>query len=299
MEKVILITGSSTGFGFRSAKYLAAQGHTVFASMRLSKSKNAGLANELREFARRENHCLETVEMDVTDNESVDKAVEYVVAQAGRVDVLLNNAGIWGPGILEAFTLEQWQAVFAVNLFGSVRVARAVLPLMRRQKSGLIIQISSLQGRFILPYSGPYVASKFAVEGAMETFRYEVAPHGVEVCLIEPGDFMTEMKVKAVLHQPDDHEREKDYGETVEMVKQMYLIPDASRSGDPQEVVRAISKLIEMTPGKRPIRTIVNNMLPQIEQINQISNQMHEELFPYIGLQNLLTVKVSDVIVQD
>lgn len=293
MKQVILITGSSTGFGFLTAQRLAEQGNYVFASMRESEGRNAARAEELRRVAAEGNYRLEIVDLDVTDENSTDRAVRQVYERAGRIDVLINNAGIWGPGILEAFTLEQWQEVFAVNLFGSVRAARAVLPVMREQKSGLIVQISSLQGRFILPYSGPYVASKFAVEGAMETFRYEVAPHGIEVSLIEPGDFMTEMKVKAAAHQPRDHEREAGYGQTVELVKKMYLVPDKERSGDPQLVADAILKLIGTPAGERPVRTVVNNILPQIEQINELSNQMHENLFPYIGLGDLLKPAVG------
>jgi NAD(P)-dependent dehydrogenase (short-subunit alcohol dehydrogenase family) len=293
--QVVLVTGSSTGFGFLTAQRLASQGHQVYASMREADGKNAPHARRLRELAQRGDHRLTVIDLDVTDDASVDGAVARIAAEAGRVDVLVNNAGIWGPGVLEAFTLDQWHEVFAVNLFGSVRVARAVLPHMRSQRHGLVVQISSLQGRFILPYSGPYVASKHAVEGAMETFRYEVAPYGVEVCIVQPYDFMTELKQKAGSHTPADHAREASYGErTATMIETMYLTPDPTRAGDPEEVVDAIDRLIATPPGERPIRVTVRNPLPQIEQINQLAQEMHAGLFPAIGLADLLRLRLDD-----
>jgi NAD(P)-dependent dehydrogenase (short-subunit alcohol dehydrogenase family) len=140
---------------FDCSKILARQGYHVYASMRQVNGKNAPFAEELRDFATA-NHCkLESIELDVTDEASVNGAVAQIVAQAGKIDVLVNNAGIWGPGVLEAFSMDDWKEIFEVNLLGSVRAARAVLPYMRGAGSGLIVQISSLQGRFILPYSGP------------------------------------------------------------------------------------------------------------------------------------------------
>jgi NAD(P)-dependent dehydrogenase (short-subunit alcohol dehydrogenase family) len=220
--------------------------------------------------------------------------MEEIVAAAGRIDVLVSNAGIWGPGVLEAYTLDQWRDLFEVNVFGSVRAVRAVAPYMRRQGSGLIVQISSLQGRFILPYSGPYVASKWAVEGALETFRYELAPFGIEVVVVEPFDFMTEMKEKAVHHQPADQDREAAYGQTVDLIRQMYLVPDPTRSGDPRQVVDAIRAVVESPSGTRPPRVTVSNPLVQIEQMNALSEEMHRALLPQIGLGHLLAPLMAD-----
>jgi NAD(P)-dependent dehydrogenase (short-subunit alcohol dehydrogenase family) len=286
----VVITGSSTGFGFRSAKQMADAGHRVFATMREASGRNASHAQALRDHATGAKGSIEVVELDVTSDASVQAAVDGIAAEAGRIDVLVSNAGIWGPGVLEAYTLEQWREMFEVNVFGSVRAVRAAAPHMRAQRSGLIIQISSLQGRFILPYSGPYVASKWAVEGALETFRYELAPHGVEVVIVEPYDFMTEMKAKARDHQPADHEREAAYGATVDMIRQMYLVPDPTRAGDPQLVVDAIQGVIDAPRGQRPGRITVSNPIPQIEAINTLTDEMHAALYPYIGMQGLLKV---------
>ncbi len=288
---VVLITGASTGFGRRSAQTLARSGYKVYASMRDMEGKNAPHANQINQLAGQENLSIFPVEMDVTSDQSVEKALKQIIDKEGNIDVVINNAGIWGPGVLEAFSMEQWQEVFDVNVFGSVRVAKKVLPFMRKRNSGLIIQISSLQGRFILPYSGPYVSSKHAIEGAMETFCYEVAPFGVEVVIIEPGDFMTEMKEKASGYIAGEDNISREYTGVGEFIKNAYLTPDPSRSGDPMSVVEALQRVIEMPKGERPLRTTVGNFLPQIEQINSLSQQMHQALFPNIGLQRLLSVK--------
>lgn len=291
---VILITGSSTGFGYLTAKQLASGGHHIFASMRYSKSTNREHAEALQNFSVEHGFQIEVIDLDVTGEKSLTNGVQTVIDRAGRIDTLINNAGIWEPGVLEAFTMAQWQEVFDVNVFGSVRVARAVLPAMRAQQSGMIIQISSLQGRFILPYSGPYVASNHAIEGAFETFRYEVAPYGVEVCIVEPYDFMTEMKQKAADHQPDDHAREMQYGQQVlDSIQQNYLTPNRERSENPQHVVDAIIKLVNMPVGERPIRTTVKNPLQQIEQINTLAEEMHAQLFNQMGMGYLLRVNTS------
>lgn len=290
---VIVITGTSTGFGHRLARHMADQGHRVFATMREPAGRNASHADALHRHGDTSPGSIDVVELDVTDENSTDAALNGVVAAAGRIDVLVNNAGIWGPGVLEAFTMDQWQQVFDVNVMGSVRAMRAALPHMRRQGSGLAVQVSSLQGRFILPYSGPYVASKFAVEAMAETFRYEVAPFGIEVCIVEPGDFMTEMKEKASGYAAEDVGVEAGYAGTPAFVRQMYLTPDPERSGDPQQVVDAIARLIEAPAGQRRIRTTVGNFLPQIEQINELADSMHAGLFPQMGLGHLLSPKTE------
>lgn len=290
-KQIILTTGSSTGFGRRAAEQLAKQGHTVYASMRHSKTANKKFAEDLTDWAKEGSYNLKVIDLDVTSDALVYHAISKVVEAEGGIDVVVNSAGVWGPGVLEAFTTEQWKELFEVNVFGSVRVTKAVLPFMREQGDDLIIQISSLQGRFILPYSGPYVASKFAIEGAMETFRYEVAPFGVDVVIIEPGDFMTEIKGKAVNYAAFLDNVTDQYAGVGEFINNAYLTPDANRSGNPQLVVDAINKLVDTPKGERPIRTTVGNFLDPIEQINKVSEEMHQQLFPYIGLGDLLILK--------
>jgi NAD(P)-dependent dehydrogenase (short-subunit alcohol dehydrogenase family) len=290
-QQVIVISGSSSGFGRRAAERLASRGHIVFATMRETDGRNAPHAEALRQRSQSQGWDLRVVEMDVTNDASVNQAISTVISQVGRIDALINNAGIWGPGVLEAFTIPQWRQVFDVNVFGAVRAARAVLPVMRGQAHGFILQVSSLQGRFILPYSGPYVASKWAAEGMAETLRYEVAPLGVEVCVLEPYDFMTEMKDKAPGYAAHDASVSSAYGDADAFIQGAYLVPDPTRAGDPAEVVDAMVALIEMPSGTRPARTTVRNPMPQIEQINALTSEMHHALYPMIGLGHLLAVR--------
>jgi NAD(P)-dependent dehydrogenase (short-subunit alcohol dehydrogenase family) len=296
MAYTIVITGASTGFGNRTARKLAALGHTVFATMRHSDGKNKKSADGLHAYASSNGYALHTIDMDVTNKNSVNRAIETIIAQAGHIDVLINNAGIWGPGVLEAYTIEQWQQVFDVNVLGSIRCTRAVLPYFRKQKGGLVIQISSLQARFILPYSGPYVASKWAIDAATEQFRYELASFGIEFTIVQPYDFLTEMKEKAHNYVAADGEREKEYGPTVEFIKQNYLVPDLQRANDPAELVNALVTIIDMPLGSRPVRVTVKNPLGQIEKINALQAEMQTELFGWMNMQSMLSpaVKISN-----
>ena len=173
MTKTILITGASTGFGRDTAETLARAGHEVFASMRDPERKNRAHAEALQ------GQNIEVVELDVTDSPSVDRAVAAVIAKAGRIDVLINNAGVAAAGVSEAFTPEQASALFDVNVIGLHRVTRAVLPELRRHNDGLIINIGSIVGRVTFPFFGLYGASKFAIEALTDSVRYEVSQLGI------------------------------------------------------------------------------------------------------------------------
>ncbi len=163
----VLITGSSSGFGKLTAKLLASSGFKVFATMRKIKGKNKQVRSQMLKWASKNKYYLEIVELDVTDERSIKKAVLYVNETAG-IDVLVNNAGLFCEGINEGFTLEQIKSVFDVNFYGVARMNRAILPLMRKRKSGLIIYVSSGAGRITSPFMGIYSASKFALEAPGE-----------------------------------------------------------------------------------------------------------------------------------
>src|SRR5216683_828841 len=175
MSKTILITGASSGFGRDTAETLFRAGHTVYASMRGAQGKNRDAAEALRKLG------IKTVELDVSDDASVEAGVKEVLAEAGKIDVLVNNAGIGSAGVTEAFTAEQAKVVFDTNVIGILRVTRAVLPSMRQKRDGLIINIGSVLGRVTFPFSGIYGASKFAVEALTDSLRYEVSQLGGEV----------------------------------------------------------------------------------------------------------------------
>ena len=170
---VVLITGSSTGFGREAAETLAKRGHTVFASMRGCSGKNVGNKAALEELAKRENLALFVPELDVADEDSVNAGVKEIVKQAGRIDVVINNAGIASLGVTEAYTMAQWQRLFDVNVFGVVRVNRAVLPVMRARQFGRIIQMGSIHSLVASPYKAAYVAvfqawAKGTIKGTAE-----------------------------------------------------------------------------------------------------------------------------------
>src|SRR5229473_367577 len=186
-KQVVLITGSSTGFGRLFTETLARKGHTVFATMRDLGGRNAKNASEIRTLAQKDSLPIHVLELDVTDDASVARAVDAAVAKAGRIDVAINNAGYVVSGLAEAVTTEQAQRLMDTNFLGAVRVNRAVLPHMRRQRSGVLIHISSAAGRIIAPSMGFYCASKFALEAIVETpagerqLRYFVSPQNFGV----------------------------------------------------------------------------------------------------------------------
>jgi NAD(P)-dependent dehydrogenase (short-subunit alcohol dehydrogenase family) len=193
---IALITGSSSGIGLATSLYLARRGYTVWATMR-----NLEKADELRKIIESERLPIELAQLDVCDDSSVKEAVTQILQKSGRIDVLINNAGYGLRGAIEEVSLDEWKRQFETNFFGVIRVTQAVLPQMRAQRSGAIVNISSVLGRMAIPFSGPYTASKFALEGLTETLRYELAPWNIKVVLIEPGFIATNFQQNAQLAQ--------------------------------------------------------------------------------------------------
>ena len=253
MSKTILITGASSGFGRDTAETLFRAGHTVYASMRAAQGKNREAAEALRKLG------IKTVELDVTDDASVEAGVKRVLAEAGSIDVLINNAGIGSAGVTEAFTAEQAKVVFDTNVIGLLRVTRAVLPSMRQRRDGLIINIGSVLGRVTFPFFGIYGATKFAVEALTDSLRYEVSQLGVEVVEVQPSGYPTNFF--AGLQTPARTDVTKSYGEVGEipgaMFKAFMSMFDGKDAPNPHEVGEAVAKLVGQPKGTRPVRTIV------------------------------------------
>ena len=185
-HKVAIVTGSSTGIGYETSLILARNGFLTYATMRnLNKSEN------IKSVATKENLPIQIKQLDVTDNVSVTNAIQAISSEAGRIDVLVNNAGYLLAGAFEDLALEEIKAQYETNLFGVIRTTQAVLPIMRKQRSGIIVNISSGAGRFGYPGGSAYVSTKFAVEGLSESMAYELESFGIKVILIEPGVIKT------------------------------------------------------------------------------------------------------------
>ena len=194
MQKVALVTGSSSGIGLESVLALARDGYHTFASMR-----NTSKAGELENAAKKENLPIEIIELDVDKEESIVSAIKKIIEDAGRLDVLVNNAGYGQFGCTEDVSVEDFRKQFETNFFSIVRIIQEVSPIMRNQNSGIIVNISSVAGRMGLPGSPAYISSKFALEGFGECLRYELGQFGIKTTLIEPGviktNFFESMKI--------------------------------------------------------------------------------------------------------
>lgn len=258
-KQTILISGTSSGLGYLTAKILTRKGHTVIATMRDINNKNAKAASELAHYTENTPGKIYLFEMDVTDEISVNSAVSEALSFEGVIDVAINNAGVGAVGLAECFTADQFRQIFDVNLFGAQRVNRAVLPAMRERGSGLLIHISSIVGRLVPPFGSPYVASKFALEALAESYHYELAAIGIESIIVEPGSFDTNFDTNKQVSL--DTERIVEYGSMAKTMKKIYgQIRDASagsNSGNPEDAAIAITRLIDMPAGKRPLRTVV------------------------------------------
>ena len=280
-KQVVLITGSSSGFGRMIAETLARRGHTVFATMRDSEGRNAAKAAEIQALAERESLTLQVLELDVTDDASVDRAVQMMVQRAGRLDVAINNAGYGLAGLIEATTTEQAKNIMDTNFLGSVRVNRAVLPQMRRQRSGLLLHVSSGAGRLVIPSFGLYCASKFALESLAEAYRYELAPQGIESSIIEPGAYKTE--VFGNLVEAADQARTETYGVANQIFDKVQGLL-ARMAGNPQEVADAVLRIVETPAGQRKLRYRVSVANLGVDEINNLCQEMQAQLFGVLGI---------------
>jgi NAD(P)-dependent dehydrogenase (short-subunit alcohol dehydrogenase family) len=285
MNKTTLITGTSSGFGYKMAIDLTANGHTVYASMRDPLGKNKQAASEL------EQHGANVVEMDVTNQESVDKALSHIDQQSGRLDVLVNNAGIASAGVTEAFTDKQVLSLFDVNVIGVHRVTNAALPIFRRQNDGLIINIGSILGRVTFPFFGIYGASKFAVEALTDSLRHEVSQLGVDVALVQPSAFPTDMYSNA--QQPLKSNITEDYGDIGNIPAKLFdhfmSVFQSENAPDPQAVSTTVANLIETPKGKRAVRTIVGADFGA-QALNDATAPVQQETIEALGLGDLATV---------
>lgn len=286
MTKIILITGASTGFGRDTAETLARAGHRVFAAMRDIAGRNRKHADALR------GQNINVVELDVTDDGSVERAVASVLKETGRIDVLVNNAGMASAGVSEAFTPDQAKVLFNTNIIGIHRTTRAALPSMRAAGDGLIINIGSVLGRVTFPFFGIYGASKFAVEALTDSYRYELSQLGVDVVLVQPSAYPTNMY--ASIQQPADAARATAYGATGEIPGKMFAtfteMFSSAGAPNPHDVASAIAALIERAKGERPARTIVGQPFGS-DAVNAATAPVQLGVIETLGLGRLASLK--------
>jgi NAD(P)-dependent dehydrogenase (short-subunit alcohol dehydrogenase family) len=249
--------------------------------MRDPAGRNAKNASEIRTLAEKDSLPMYVLELDVTDDVSVVRAVDAAVAHAGRIDVAINNAGYYLSGLAEAVTTEQAQRLMDVNFFGPVRVNRAVLPHMRRQRSGVLMHISSGAGRVVLPSAGFYCASKFALEALAEAYRYELAAQGIESVIVEPGQYETPVFGNTVMAA--DEARTHAYGVAKEIPAKINTAL-SSTAGNPQEVADAVLRIIETPAGEKQLRYFVGPQGFGVDQINALSKQVQTNVLEALGL---------------
>jgi short-subunit dehydrogenase len=284
--KTILVTGSSSGFGKLIVQTLAAKGHTVYASMRSSFKKNKAAAEELTKWGKENKFNVHVIELDVTKDESVKNAIEEIINQSGRIDIVVNNAGRGNYGVSESFSIDEIKSLFEVNVFGPMRVNQIVLPHMRKQKSGLIIQISSGLGRIIIPFMGIYSGTKFAIEAISEGQSYELKSLGIDMTIIEPGGYPTQFHANT-LHPTK--ELTKEYGPGAEMAtKSMHQWAESLKgpnAPNPQEIADAVLKIIQMPQGTRPLRINVGPGAEGAQAINKVSEQIQSQILQRYGMK--------------
>lgn len=291
MSQKILITGGNGEFGRLAVNKLLAAGHSVVATMRDPKGRNKEPADTL--IAAGAN----VVDIDVTDEANIENGVVDAIETLGGLDVLINNAGTGAHGLLEGFSGDQMLRLSDVNVVGPHRMMRAVLPYMRDQSAGLILNVSSLLGRISLPFYGPYSATKFALETMTETYRAELSQFGVDVAIIEPGGFSTTFVGNLV--RPNDTARLSGYG-AFAYVPAMSLQSfhdklDANPLQDPVKVAEAMVMVIATPAGQRDFRTIVDfmGMADTVGVHNAGTLEMTNGMHTAFGIAHLRTLKTQ------
>jgi NAD(P)-dependent dehydrogenase (short-subunit alcohol dehydrogenase family) len=294
MKYVIIVTGASSGFGALASRALAASGHVVYAGMPDTEGRNAPQAAAAREYAAANRADLVALEMDVVSDASVDAAVRRVVAERGRLDVVVHNAGHMVVGPAEAFTPEQLAELFDVNVLSTQRVNRAALPHMRRQGKGLLVWVSSSSvSGGTPPYLAPYFAAKAGMDSMAVVYARELARWGVETSIIVPGAFTGGTNHFAHAGSPADKARAAEYdagpyagfAEQVRKGFASIVPPDA----DVSAVADAIVKVVNAPFGKRPFRVHVDPTSDGAEVVNAVSDRVRAEFLRRIGLGDLLT----------
>src|SRR5882762_7868721 len=294
MKYIIVITGASSGFGVLAARALARAGHTVYASMRETTGRNVPQVKEVEKYAAEHDVDLRAIELDVSSQESSDSAIQKIVADNGRLDVVVHNAGHMAFGPAEAFTPEQLAELYDVNVLSTQRVNRAALPQLRKQRKGLVVWVSSSSAAGgTPPYLAPYFAAKAGMDALAVVYARELTRWGIETSIIVPGAFTGGTNHFAHAGSPDDEARAAEYeagpyaGFADQVLKGFASIVPAD--ANVEGVADAIVKVVDAPFGKRPFRVHYDPTQDGAEVVNAVSDRVRAELLRRIGLTDVLT----------
>ncbi|MFG2629141.1 SDR family NAD(P)-dependent oxidoreductase [Streptomyces sp. NPDC048473] len=293
MSRTIVITGAGSGFGALAARALAAAGHTVYAAMRNTTTRNADRVAEAARYAAEHGVDLRTVELDVLSQESADAAIATILSEAGRLDVIIHNAGHMVTGPTEAFTPEELAAVYDTNVLGTQRVNRAALPHLRAQENGLVLWIGSTSTKGgTPPYLAPYFAAKAAMDALAVSYAAELARFNIETSIVVPGSFTSGTNHFVTGGHPADQTVVPDYEERYEGLMDQVsqrLAALAPADADVSQVADAIVAVVETEHGKRPFRVHVDPADDGSEAVSAVADRIRAEFLTRIGLDDLLT----------
>jgi len=291
-KQVVLVTGAGSGIGRAVALSLARAGHQVYASMRETRQKNRERADALLELARKESLSLDVVELDVLSEVACQAAVKQILAKQGRLDVVVNNAGMLMTGITEAFSVEQVAHIIDINALSWLRVNRAVLPAMRRQGYGLLMYVGSTTARLHEPFLGPYIASKVAGDAIAEIMGMEVRPLGIESVILVPGAFTSGTEHFAHSNAPEYLAIEQQYGDFPDRIASLgdrLNEIDAANGGplDVSAVGQAAVDVLAMPRGQRPFSVVIDGQRKGTEAIDAVYHEKQAAFLRQMGLGDL------------
>jgi len=293
MPKTIVITGASSGFGAMTARALADAGNTVYAGIRDTAGRNAAAVAELGEYASTRSVNLRAVEMDVADQASVDAAITQITSDAGRLDVIVHNAGHMVLGPAEAFTVEQIAQIYDTNVLSTQRVNRAALPHLRARRDGLLVWVGSSSSRGgTPPYLAPYFAAKAAEDALAVSYAAELARFGIDTTIIVPGAFTTGTSHYAHAGHAADTAVEQQYDQLYAGIMEEIPARQAKMAppdADPAEVARQITRVVGLPKGQRPFRVHIDPMHDGAEEIFNLGDRIRAEFYQRIGFADLLT----------
>jgi len=291
MKSVILVTGAATGIGHLSARSLARAGHTVYASMRDIEGRNAPKVRELRDWSFANGFDLRAVELDVLSQPSADAAVAHILAEQGRLDVVVHNAGHLVVGPAEAYTPEEIIKVLDTNFLGSQRVNRAALPAMRQAEAGLLLWVgsSTVRGGFP-PFLGPYAAAKAAMDSMAVTMSYELARFGIETSIVVPGAFTKGTDHFPSAGKPADEATTAAYARYDGVMDKVgeRLSTLSPADADPQAVADDITRIVGLPAGTRPFRSVIDFIDDGAAEVTVVAERVREDFAQRIGIADML-----------